>query len=185
MKYSRCTTALVSASLLSACSNSLEDYHQSTPTFSLQTYFSKPVTAWGIVQNYADKLTRRFCVDIVPQWQGNQGQLHETFYYDDGEQQVRIWSLSVAQDGTVSGTADDVIGQASGSASGAAFNWQYTLRVPVDGTSYDLFVDDWMFNLDNKRLMNRSYLKKLGITVAEVSIFFDNSDGIQSCQNEA
>lgn len=183
MKYSRCTTALVSASLLGACSNSLEDYQHSTPVFSLQSYFSKPVTAWGIVQDHADKLTRRFCVDIVPQWQGNQGQLHETFYYDDGEQQIRIWSLTIAQDGTVSGTAGDVIGTASGGASGAAFNWQYTLRVPVDGSSYDLFVDDWMFTLDKNRIMNRSYLKKLGITVAEVSIFFDNSAQVPSCQD--
>ena len=177
--------ALASSTLLLACSGSLKDYQYSNPPFELTRYFDGDVTAWGIVQDYSGKLTRRFCVDISGSWQGNQGILAETFYYNDGEQQQRTWRLQIEDDGTVTGTAEDVIGQASGGASGTAFNWQYTLRIPIDGSTYDFAVDDWMYMLDEQRVMNRSYLKKLGVTVAEISIFFDKTAPLRRCQPAA
>lgn len=164
-----------------SCSSSIDDYENTTPEFDLPRYFEGEVTAWGIVQDYSKKLTRRFCVDIIGTWQGNKGQLHETFYYNDGEQQIRIWDLQIADDGSLTGSAADVIGQASGSAQGTAFNWHYTLRVPIGDTQYDLFVDDWMFMMDENRMMNRSYMKKLGVTVAQISIFFDKTQPIRKC----
>ncbi|MGO4891369.1 DUF3833 domain-containing protein [Flavobacterium sp. W21_SRS_FM6] len=176
---------LASASLLvlTSCSSSLEDYNNTGPAFELSRYFDGNVTAWGIVEDYSKKLSRRFCVDIVGTWEGNKGQLHETFYYNDGEQQIRVWELSQAEDGKVTGTAGDVVGQASGSETGTAFNWKYTLRVPVDGTEYDLAVDDWMYKLDDNRVMNRSYMSKFGVTVAEISIFFDKTAPIRGCKS--
>lgn len=171
----------LSLAMLSGCSTSLEDYANTTPEFVLQDYFNGEVTAWGIVENYSSKISRRFCVDIVGTWSGNQGQLHETFYYADGEQQIRIWDLTVHADGTVTGGAADVIGEASGSAKGMSFNWQYTLRVPVDGSEYDLAVDDWMFMMDQDRMMNRSYMSKLGVEVAQISIFFDKTKPVRKC----
>jgi len=32
-------------------------------------------------------------------------------------------------------------------------------------------------------VMNRSYMKKLGITVAEISIFFDKTPPLRKCQD--
>lgn len=182
MKSYKFWLLIIISPIFLSCSTSLDDYENTTPKFDLPSYFNGEVTAWGIVQDYSTKLTRRFCVDIVGTWQGNKGQLHETFYYNDGEQQIRIWDLNILADASVTGSAADVIGQASGSSKGTAFNWQYTLRVPVDDTEYDLFVDDWMYLLDDKRMMNRSYMKKFGITVAEVSIFFDKTAPIRRCR---
>jgi hypothetical protein len=181
MKLFKYLLLAFTAPFILSCSSSLDDYENTQPEFDLPTYFDGEVTAWGIVQDYSNKLTRRFCVDIIGTWQGNQGQLHETFYYNDGEQQIRIWDLKIAKDGSVSGGAADVIGKASGGSKGTAFNWQYTLRVPIDDTEYDLFVDDWMFMMDNNRVMNRSYMKKLGVTVAEISIFFDKTKPVRKC----
>ena len=160
MKLYKYLTLLLIIPFVLSCSSSLDEYENTAPTFNLPTYFNGEVTAWGIVQDYSKKLTRRFCVDIIGTWQGSEGQLHETFYYNDGEQQIRIWDLKITEDGTVTGGAADVIGKASGGSEGAAFNWQYTLRVPIDDTEYDLFVDDWMFMMDSNRMMNRSCMKK-------------------------
>jgi hypothetical protein len=181
MKSSKYLILALSLPFLLSCSSSIEDYDNTKPEFDLATYFDGEVTAWGIVQDYSQKLTRRFCVDIIGTWQDGQGQLHETFYYNDGEQQIRIWDLNIEPDGTVTGGAADVIGKASGGSNGTAFNWQYTLRVPIDGTEYDLFVDDWMYMIDDNRMMNRSYMKKLGVTVAEISIFFDKTRPVRKC----
>lgn len=167
--------------LLTACSATLDDYTDTGPEFNLQSYFTGDVTAWGIVQDYSSKLTRRFCVDIIGTWQGNKGQLHETFYYNDGEQQIRIWELEIAADGSVSGTAGDVIGMASGGSSGTSFNWQYTLEVPIGESTYEFAIDDWMYMMDENRVMNRSYMSKLGVDLAEISIFFDKTPPVRKC----
>lgn len=167
--------------LLTACSATLEDYADTGPKFDLQTYFTGDVTAWGIVQDYSTKLTRRFCVDIIGTWEGNTGRLHETFYYNDGEEQIRIWDLEIGADGSVTGTAGDVIGVASGGASGTSFNWQYTLQVPIGESTYEFAIDDWMYMMDEHRMMNRSYMSKLGINVAEISIFFDKTTPVRKC----
>ena len=173
---------LSAAVYLAGCSATLEDYQDTSPSFNLQEYFQGDVTAWGIVQDYSTKLTRRFCVDIVSTWEGNRGQLHETFYYNDGEQQIRIWKLEVDSQGNVTGTAEDVVGTASGGSSGTSFNWQYTLNVKVGDDYYDFAIDDWMFMMDKDRVMNRSYMKKFGVTLAEISIFFDKTKPIRRCQ---
>ena len=176
------SVALATASLLAGCSVSLDDYDASSPEFDLKTYFSGDVTAWGIVQDYSGAVVRRFCVDIVGTWDGNNGQLHETFFYNDGEQQIRIWNLQIASDGSVTGSAGDVIGQASGAANGMSFNWKYTLSVPVGDSTYNLAVDDWMYMMDKNRMMNRSYMSKFGINVAEISIFFDKTQPTRKCE---
>jgi hypothetical protein len=177
--------SLLMVLLVGGCSTSIDDYADSTPAFDLKRYFNGELTAWGIVEDYSGKLTRRFCVDIVGTWDNNQGQLHETFYYNDGEQQIRIWKLDVQEDGTVTGTAGDVVGQASGSAVGTAFNWQYTLTVPIGDSEYDFAIDDWMFQMDEQRVMNRSYMQKFGITVAEISIFFDKTLPLRKCNGNS
>ncbi|WP_229156661.1 DUF3833 domain-containing protein [Fluctibacter halophilus] len=170
--------------LLNGCSTQLSDYPpQGQPSFDLQRYFNGNLTAWGIVEDYAGKLTRRFCVDIRGEWEGNRGTLHETFYYADGEEQVRIWHLNVDDQGVVTGSAADVIGTASGQAQGHVFNWQYTLSVPIDGENWEFAIDDWMYQMDDNRLMNRSYMKKWGITVASISIFFDKTQPLRECRS--
>ncbi len=168
--------------LLSGCSTSLQDYAGSEPTFNLEAYFNGRSVARGILQDYKGKITRHFCVDIVGTWNNNQGTLHESFYFNDGEEQTRIWEITTHTDGTITGTAGDVVGQASGAIEGAALNWQYTLQVPVNESIMEFEVDDWIIQTDEERLMNRSYLKKWGITVAEIFIHFDKSETVQMCK---
>lgn len=170
--------------LLTSCSASLDDYQDSKPEFSLKEYFNGDLTAWGVVQDYSRKLTKRFCVDINASWNANKGTLNELFYFNDGSRQSRIWQIEVNPDGTVTGTAGDVVGVAKGAASGSAFHWTYTLSVPIDSTVYDFAIDDWMYQLDAMRVMNRSYMQKLGVTVAEFSIFFDKTPPLRNCQNQ-
>lgn len=171
------------SSLLISCSASIEEYKQTSPRFDLASYFNGSLVAWGIVQDYSHKVVRRFCVDIIGTWQDKAGQLDEIFYYADGEVQTRRWKLFINNNGKITGTADDVIGKAEGYATGNAFNWQYTLKVPMQGSEYEFSMDDWMYMLDEQRLMNRTYMQKLGITVAQISIFFDKSQPLKTCQS--
>ena len=70
------------------------------------------------------------------------------------------------------GDADDVVGTASGQTSGNAFYWTYTLRLPVDGTTYEVRFDDWMYLIDESVMLNRATMSKWGVRLGEVTLSF-------------
>ena len=43
-------------------------------------------------------------------------------------------------------------------------------------------MDDWMFQLDENKVMNKTSMSKFGVKVAEVTLFFDKETTNQSCQ---
>ncbi len=162
------------SSLLFSCSNdSLTMYENTSPEFKLEEFFSGPLRAYGMVQDRGGKVLRRFTVDMTGTWEGNKGTLYEMFYYDDGEQQERIWYLEKFGDNHYGGNADDVVKPASGHTQGYAFNWRYTLAIPVDGKVWDIDFDDWMYLLDEQRLINRAAMKKFGFRVGEVTLWIE------------
>jgi len=168
--------------LLTSCTTPIADYQQTSPALDIQTYFDGPMTAWGIVQDYNDKVTRRFCVELNGSWQGEKGLLKEKFYFDDGEISYRNWQLTRRVDGQYHGEAEDVVGQARGQQRGFAFQWQYELIVPIDDSEYQFVLDDWMYRIDEYRAFNRTEMKKFGITVAQLTLFFDKQTPLRGCE---
>jgi len=80
--------------LISGCSTSINEYQNNSPALQLNEFFQGQLEAYGMVQDYKGKVTRRFKAEIVGNWKGNKGTLDERFEYDDGEIQYRcskIW----------------------------------------------------------------------------------------------
>ena len=158
--------------MLSGCGgNRLDLYEGTTPTADLQDYFNGPVKAWGLVQDWRGRVVQRFDVEMVGSWEGNVGTLREKFVYYYGKTQERVWTIRKLADNQYEGTASDIIGTASGATDGSAVRWNYVMDLPVDDTTYRLTFDDWMWVMNDGVLINRSYLKKFGITVSELTIF--------------
>ncbi len=158
--------------MLSGCSgNNLDYYKGTTPQADIKEYFNGPIKAWGIVQDHKGRVTRRFDVEMVGKWDGDVGTLTEKFDYYDGKTQERIWTIRKLTDGSYEGTASDIIDKATGKGEGNAVRWSYVMDLPVDDTTYRIRFDDWMWVMNDGVLINRSYLKKFGITVAELTIF--------------
>ena len=65
-----------------------------------------------------------------------------------------------------------MIGEALGELSGNALRWRYVLALPVDGKTWNVDFDDWMFLMDEKVMMNRSTMSKWGINLGEVTLTF-------------
>lgn len=170
------------ALLLTGCSADLSSYQATTPTFDIKQYFNGNVIAWGIVQDYTAAVQRRFCVEIIGTWEGNEGVLAETFYFSNGEVSYRNWHLIKLADGSYQGTAEDVVGVAIGKHRGFAFQFQYELMLSIDDSSYQVGMDDWMYLLDENRVMNKTSMSKFGIEVAEITIFFDKKTPNLSCR---
>jgi len=158
--------------LLSGCTGIKgENYLESKPKFDLKSYFTGPIQAWGIVQDRSGNITAQFDIDMLGTWEGNQGKLVEDFRYYDGKTQQRIWHITALGDGKYEGRADDIIGTAKGNSFGNAGEWVYTMDLPVGDTTYRLDFNDWMWAMNDGVLMNRSYMKKFGFKVAEITIF--------------
>ena len=157
---------------LSACMNKqLNIYEQEQPSFTLEEYFQGDIRAWGLIQDFRGRVVRRFDVEMQGRWEGDEGVLEEQFQFYDGEQQERIWRIRKLPDGSYEGRADDILNTATGSSSGNAMRWKYVMLLKIDGREWQITFDDWMFLLNDGVLINRSYMKKFGFTVAELSLF--------------
>lgn len=164
---------VLSVLFLCGCSASLDDYAESSPSLKLEQFFQGDLVAYGLVQDRRGNVLRRFKVDMNGQWDNNSGRLDEFFVYDDGEEQTRVWLLEKRANGAYSGTAADVDGVAIGRASGFALNWHYSLAVPIGANTWHFKLDDWMYLVDEKRMFNRTKMRKFGITVAELTLWIE------------
>ena len=148
------------------------DYAAERPVLDLKSYFNGELLAHGIFSDRSGKVVRRFVVAMTCSWQGNQGVLDERFSYSDGKTERRVWRLVDQGGGRYVGRADDVVGEAIGVASGNALNWRYTLRLPVDGSVYEVQFDDWMYLVAERVMLNKARMSKFGVHLGEVTLSF-------------
>jgi hypothetical protein len=168
-------TFLIAAAvlLLGACAGpNVADYADQKPVLDLKTYFNGELEAHGIFTDRSGRVQRRFVVTMTGTWAGNQGTLDERFAYSDGTTERRVWRLTDEGNGRWTGRADDVVGVAEGSAAGNALNWRYTLKLPVDGSVYEVQFDDWMYLMDERVMLNKAVMSKFGIQLGEVTLAF-------------
>ena len=166
------TAAFLSLALTACASPTVERYRAEQPALDLSTYLNGTLDAWGIFQGRSGEVKKRFQVVIDARWTGDTCTLDERFTWSDGTTSRRVWTLVKKADGTLRGTADDVVGEAVGEVSGNALRWRYVLALPVDGRVYNVDLDDWMFLMDGKVMMNRSYMSKWGFNLGEVTLTF-------------
>ena len=164
---------LLIITMLTSCSTTINQYQDTSPNFRLEEFFNGDLSAYGIVQDRKGKVIRRFKVTMTGSWEGNKGILDEHFIYDDGEKQRRVWHLHKLANNQYTGTASDVTKDAKGQTQGFALYWQYTLAIPVEGRTWNINFDDWMYLLDEQRLINKAVMKKWGFTVGEVTLFIE------------
>ncbi|QBF84791.1 DUF3833 domain-containing protein [Shewanella maritima] len=164
--------------LLASCASpSIDDYVDTNPKLDLKKFFEGELYAAGVVEDYSGKVVRKFTVSMEGSWQGNEGLLKEWFIYDDGEKQTRFWYLTDLGDGKYKGRADDILGEALGQAKGSALRWRYDMMLPVDGDTYQVHFDDWMYLVDDNTIINKSDIIKFGITVAKVTLVISKVNG--------
>ena len=157
---------------LAACATiDVGQYANEKPSLDLAQYFTGTVDGWGMFQDRSGTVVKRFYVRIDCTWKGNDGTLDEHFEYTDGTTQNRVWKLT--KDGNrYTGTASDVVGTAQGTAAGNALHWNYVLALPVDGKTWNMDMDDWMYLIDDRTMLNRTTMSKFGFRVGEVTLSF-------------
>ena len=153
-------------------SNGVEQYRAEQPALDLKTYLNGTLDAWGIFQGRSGEVKKRFHVVIEAKWEGDVGVLDENFKWSDGSTSRRVWTLTRQADGSFLGRADDVIGEAVGEVAGNTLRWRYVLALPINGKTYHVDFDDWMFLINDQMMLNRSSMRKWGFNLGEVTLTF-------------
>ena len=177
MKNWRITALLCGVLMLGGCAGvQVEQYSASKPTLELPRYFNGTVDGWGMFQSRSGEVVKRFHVVIDASWKTLEGRevgtLDERFDWSDGTTSRRVWTITRTGDKQFIGRADDVVGEARGQAAGNALRWRYVLALPVDGRVWNVDVDDWMFQMDDKVMLNRSAVSKFGVHVGDITLSF-------------
>jgi hypothetical protein len=171
----RIVVLILSLMVLSACAGrpDLADEKLSARDFELEEFFDGHVVGYGQFQDRFGTVRRRFEVRVAGDWDGETLTLTEDFLYEDASTERRVWTLTKTGPETWEGSAPGVIGRAGGEERGDAFNWTYTIDLPVPDGTLRVSFDDWMWQVSENRVLNRAYMDKLGVEIGEVIIWFE------------
>lgn len=172
MKTWRAALVLMLFALAGCGTVPVEEYRDQRPALDLRRYFDGTIDAWGIFQDRSGKVVKRFSVRIDAKWAGDTGTLDEHFEYADGTRSRRVWTITRLDEHRYRGSAADVVGEARGEAYGNALRWQYVLNLEVDGKTWAVDFDDWMYLMDGQVMLNRSVMSKFGVYLGEVTLSF-------------
>jgi hypothetical protein len=163
--------------ILIGCSNmKLNDFASNVPVFKIEEYFLGKTSASGLFIDRFGKVKRQFTVDMEGIQDGDNFILNETFLYDDGEEEFRKWIISKTSETTYRGESSDIKGFATGERSGNAVNWHYTLKLKYKDGFMNVQFDDWLIMQDENRVFNKAAMKKFGIRLGDVYLFFTKKE---------
>ncbi len=158
------------AVLLTACTAlQPRDFAGATPVLDPQAFFAGHTRSWGVFENPGGQPTRRFTTACDGHWEGKILVLDQTFTYDNGETQHRHWRISRLDAHRYTATANDVSGDATGTAYGNAFHWQYVVELKPGNLLYNVQLEQWMYLQPDGSLLNRGTISKLGVRLAQVT----------------
>ncbi len=162
------STALVA--LLTGCASvTVATYEDADLVFDPIEYFNGPLVAEGVVRGRNGEVSRYFNATIDARWDENGGVLDEVFIWSDGERQTRVWNFERVGEQYYRGTAGDVVKPAEMRFAGNAVNMKYVLSVPMaNGNTINVTMDDWLYQVNDKTLINVTQMSKFGIRVGEV-----------------
>ena len=173
MKLIKLIVCAAAVALAAGCSTPTPAlYAKEQPRLEVDQYFNGTLDAHGMFQDRSGAVIKRFVVVMRASWQGDTGTLDEDFAYADGTRQKRVWTLRKTGQGRFSATTPDVVGTAQGVVSGNSLNWKYVLALPVDGKIVNVEMDDWMFLIDQKVMLNRTAMSKYGFNLGNVTLSF-------------
>ena len=165
-----CTATLLA---LSSCAGiDPASYRNEKPALDVTRFFNGHIEAWGMFQDRAGEVKRRFTVQLDGAWNGDDGTLKEHFVYSDGEVQERSWKMHRIDAMHVTGEAADIVGHAEGVVAGNAVRWRYVLDLPVGNSHYHMDFDDWMYLLDDRTMLTHAVMSKFGVHLGDVFLTF-------------
>jgi hypothetical protein len=173
--------AVLLGCLLAACASNDDAPHANgDPPLELERFFAGRTTAVGTLSDRSGDVTRRFRVTADGSWSEAERALtvKETWYWDDGEIEPRLWRWEKHDGGRWRGLEDDLVGEATGRALGNIVHWSYAMG--VDTRAYGritISADDRMHLVDPDNIINLVDMYFWGFYVGQVVLHIERGDG--------
>lgn len=149
-------------------------YKSNLPKLDLVDFLSGKISGYGIIQSRSGIVKRRFEFLANCNWNDGVCLLDEEMKYDDGVVDKRVWTINKDGESYIA-TTQDVIDCAKIKISGNAMFWSYKINIPYKNKKTSISCDDWMYLIDNKRLINKNIFKKFGFRVGELTLFMERN----------
>ncbi len=137
------------------------------------SFFNGRFLANGVFIDRQKHIRRRFFADISADASDNQTVISESFSFDDGETEQRIWTLSRVSDTKIDAFTDDLAGRATGIVSGPVLHMRYDFFLTISGRRIKFAFDDIMICQDQNHLLNKARISKFGVFIGELIISFE------------
>lgn len=156
----------------------INKYKNTKPKLILEEYFSGKIQAWGQFEDVFGIVRKKFTCKIISDWDKKTSTLtiNENFIYDDGVEENRVWKLIKVHNNYYEGTTDNVVGIARGVTCGNTFNWKYKFELSLYGIKTKVVFDDYMYLQDSSVIINKAKMKKFGIKLGTVFLFFKKNN---------
>lgn len=170
----RLRPTLLLAALLAGCGGPLTvpQAGQGGPAFDPVRFFSGHVRSWGIVENRGGQPTTIVTTDCQGTADEPDGLRMTQHLVVGGEPSTRDWTMRRTGPGRFEATANDMVGTATGEASGRAFHWHWTLALSPGNPLKNVDMEQWWYLQDDGSMLNRTIVHKLGFVAAEVTEHF-------------
>jgi hypothetical protein len=163
---------------LTACGHKpIDQFAGTEPAFDAVEFWTGHHRSWGVLENRGGAPTDTVVTDCVGTIQPD-GTLHmvQTLTLGDGHVQHRDWHLRRTGPGAFDATANDMVGVAHGTAAGRVFHWSWVLALSPGNPIKNVTMDQWMYLMQGGSMMNHTTIRKLRVTVAQVSEVFQVAD---------
>lgn len=140
--------------------------------FELTSFLHGHTSAWGVFEDRFGRLRRRFDVEMHGRWEDDVFVLDESFLYDTGAREQRTWRVVPAGAGRFTATCPDCIGSASGECDDHSIRMRYRFRLKLETREISVDFDDRIYRMGPTIAVNRATMRKWGIKLGELSLFF-------------
>jgi len=158
---------------------------QASPIFDPTTFLEGQTLAWGIFEDRFGRVRRRFSVEMSGRWEGSVFYLEETFLYDDGTTEKRVWRIVPEAKGRFTATCADCVGTARGECDANTIRMSYRFRLRLENRTIDVDFDDRIYLVSDAIAVNRAVMRKWGVRLGAVSLFFHRGDDGQDIRQAA
>lgn len=179
MNYFRALSLIVFG-LAGCASNDVSKFAGGAPSMAPPDWMVGTVEGYGVIVDRFGTVKSQFHAHENGVWDAATGTLTltETITYLQGDTTPpthRVWRFVEQSPGHWTGTANDVIGTATGAQAGNAWHLMFHQMLPVGGHQIAVSVDDWRFREAANVAIDRSVITKLGIELATAEIAFVKS----------
>ena len=140
--------------------------------FDPSVFFDGNLRATGMFIDRFGVVKRRFTVSAKGIAVSSGITLYETFTYDDGEVEDRIWHISKRTDNRFDGQTDELASDCIGTVRGPLFSWSYHFYLKMFGRRVKVHFDDIMVRLTQDTVLNRARVTKWGFFLGDVHLTF-------------